>query len=78
MKRLLFIAYNLFLGNKCTPRAIEDFPPDFFTDKQRHDGGIVVHILISLYLFVALAVVCDKFFVPAVEKICQGKFQNNQ
>ncbi|KRT79856.1 hypothetical protein AMK59_7186 [Oryctes borbonicus] len=63
---------TLVAGNKCTPRAIEDFPPDFFTDKQRHDGGIVVHIFISLYLFVALAVVCDKFFVPAVEKICHA------
>ncbi|KAI4466460.1 sodium/potassium/calcium exchanger [Holotrichia oblita] len=63
---------NIFAGNKCTPRAIEDFPADFFTDKQRQDGGIVVHIFISLYLFVALAVVCDKFFVPAVEKICQA------
>ncbi|KAK9686771.1 Sodium/calcium exchanger protein [Popillia japonica] len=38
---------TLVAGNKCTPRAIEDFPADFFTDKQRQDGGIVVHIFIS-------------------------------
>ncbi|GJQ67441.1 hypothetical protein Trydic_g8294 [Trypoxylus dichotomus] len=68
---------TLVAGNKCTPRAIEDFPPDFFTDKQRHDGGIVIHIIISLYLFVALAVVCDKFFVPAVEKICHALNMSN-
>ena len=61
-------------GLNCTPPAIDDFPKDFFTEKQRQDGGIVVHILVSLYLFAALAVVCDKFFVPAVEKICHGRW----
>lgn len=34
---------------------------------------MVLHIVGSLYLFAALAVVCDKYFVPAVEKICQGR-----
>ncbi|XP_022904797.1 sodium/potassium/calcium exchanger 4 isoform X4 [Onthophagus taurus] len=63
---------TLAAGPNCTPPAIEDFPKDIFTDKQRQDGGIVVHIFVSLYLFVALAVVCDKFFVPAVEKICHA------
>ncbi|XP_019872929.1 sodium/potassium/calcium exchanger 3 isoform X2 [Aethina tumida] len=56
----------------CTPPAIDDFPRDFFTEQQRQDGAVVVHVLVSLYLFVALAVVCDKFFVPAVEKICHA------
>lgn len=60
-------------GINCTPPAIEDFPPDLFDEKQRQNGAVVVHVIISLYLFIALAVVCDKFFVPAVEKICHGK-----
>lgn len=59
-------------GLNCTPPAIDDFPKDFFTEQQRQDGAVGVHVLVSLYLFVALAVVCDKFFVPAVEKICHG------
>ncbi|KAL3282934.1 hypothetical protein HHI36_006092 [Cryptolaemus montrouzieri] len=59
-------------GLNCTPPAIDDFPRDFFTEEQRKDGGVAVHVLLSLYLFVALAVVCDKFFVPAVEKICHA------
>ncbi|XP_044751540.1 sodium/potassium/calcium exchanger 3 isoform X2 [Coccinella septempunctata] len=59
-------------GLNCTPPAIDDFPRDFFTEKQRRDGGVAVHVLLSLYLFVALAVVCDKYFVPAVEKICHA------
>lgn len=62
----------------CTPPAIEDFPHDLFDEKQRQDGAVVVHVLVSLYLFIALAVVCDKFFVPAVEKICHGKNYHRQ
>lgn len=62
------------LGLNCTPPAIDDFPKDLFTEKQRQGGAVALHALASLYLFVALAVVCDKYFVPAVEKICHGKY----
>ncbi|XP_063987337.1 sodium/potassium/calcium exchanger 4 isoform X1 [Diachasmimorpha longicaudata] len=62
---------NFEVGN-CTLPAIEDFPHDLFDEGQRQAGAVVVHVLISLYLFIALAVVCDKFFVPAVERICHA------
>ncbi|XP_055301928.1 sodium/potassium/calcium exchanger 3 isoform X2 [Sitodiplosis mosellana] len=58
--------------NNCTPAAIEDFPGDLFTRQQRQAGAVAFHITISLYLFLALAVVCDKYFVPAVERISQA------
>ncbi|XP_046396628.1 sodium/potassium/calcium exchanger 3 [Ischnura elegans] len=61
----------------CTPPAIDDFPRDFFTEQQRQEGAVVVHVAVSLYLFVALAVVCDKYFVPAVERICQALSMSN-
>ncbi|CAG9853912.1 unnamed protein product [Phyllotreta striolata] len=63
---------TLASGLNCTPPAIDDFPRDLFTEEQRQGGAVVVHIVVSLYLFVALAVVCDKYFVPAVEKICHA------
>ncbi|XP_050306855.1 sodium/potassium/calcium exchanger 3 isoform X2 [Anthonomus grandis grandis] len=63
---------TLASGLNCTPPAIDDFPSDLLTEEQRRDGGILVHIFVSLYLFVALAVVCDNYFVPAVEKICHA------
>lgn len=66
----------MFLGLNCTPPAIDDFPSDLLTEDQRREGAVLIHILISLYLFVALAVVCDNYFVPAVEKICHGKSSN--
>lgn len=59
-------------GTNCTPPAIDDFPGDLFTTEQRQAGAVIIHITISLYLFLALAVVCDKYFVPAVEKISQA------
>ncbi|XP_014204897.1 sodium/potassium/calcium exchanger 3 isoform X1 [Copidosoma floridanum] len=67
-----FDLHRTINGSNCTQPAIEDFPHDFFDEKQRQAGAVVIHVLISLYLFVALAVVCDKFFVPAVEKICHA------
>nr|XP_021187578.2 sodium/potassium/calcium exchanger 3 isoform X2 [Helicoverpa armigera] len=61
----------------CTPPAIDDFPAGLFTEQQRQHGAIVLHAFISIYLFLALAVVCDKFFVPAVERICHALNMTN-
>lgn len=66
----------LFAVENCTQAAIDDFPNDLFTQEQRQNGAVVLHVIASLYLFAALAVVCDKYFVPAVDKMCNGK-QNN-
>lgn len=60
--------------HNCTPPAIDDFPRDFFTKRQRQEGAVLFHAGASIYLFIALAIVCDKYFVPAVEKICKGNF----
>lgn len=55
----------------CIPSTIEEFPQDVFTNEQRQKGAIVVHILIAIYMFVALAIVCDDYFVSSLEKICE-------
>jgi len=47
------------------------FPPDLFTLAQRKSGAIVFHICGVVYMFVALAIVCDEFFVPALEVIIE-------
>eukprot|EP00854_Cymbomonas_tetramitiformis_P008314 gene8314-9877_t len=33
------------------------------------EGAIILHVIGVLYMFVALAIVCDEFFVPALEEI---------
>ena len=69
--------YSEFGEANCTPRAIDEFPPDFMTEKQRKNGGVVVHILISLYIFASLAIVCDDYFVASLEKISAGGTPKN-
>ncbi|CAH0774501.1 unnamed protein product [Bemisia tabaci] len=47
------------------------FPPDPFTLEQRRRGAVIIHILGVVYMFVALAIVCDEFFVPALDVIIE-------
>nr|XP_053646313.1 sodium/potassium/calcium exchanger Nckx30C-like isoform X4 [Cherax quadricarinatus] len=47
------------------------FPPDLFTPEQRKQGAIVLHLTGMIYMFVALAIVCDEFFVPALDVIIE-------
>eukprot|EP00105_Crassostrea_gigas_P043882 XP_019928030.1 PREDICTED: sodium/potassium/calcium exchanger 3 [Crassostrea gigas] len=51
----------------CTPRAIKQFPRDLFTQKQRADGAVLFHILVSAYMFAAFAYICEDYFVPSLE-----------
>ncbi|XP_014667100.1 PREDICTED: sodium/potassium/calcium exchanger 4-like [Priapulus caudatus] len=55
----------------CTPPAYHEFPPDAFTNQQRKHGAVAIHILVVLYMFLALAIVCDDYFVSSLEKICE-------
>ncbi|CAH1783000.1 unnamed protein product [Owenia fusiformis] len=56
----------------CTKAAITKFPKGFFTDDQRNKGAIIIHILLGAYMFIALAIVCDDYFVPGLEQICEA------
>lgn len=58
-------------SDDCTPPAIEEFPDDFFTQEQRAKGGLVLHLAIATYLILALGIICEDYFVPALEVICE-------
>ncbi|XP_054279120.1 sodium/potassium/calcium exchanger Nckx30C-like [Macrosteles quadrilineatus] len=47
------------------------FPEDLFTMEQRRNGAVVFHIIGVIYMFVALAVVCDEFFVPSLDVVIE-------
>lgn len=47
------------------------FPTDLFTLEQRREGALILHVLGVVYMFVALAIVCDEFFVPALDVIIE-------
>ncbi len=59
-------------GVDCNPAAVEEFPDDLFTADQRESGAIIVHVLVAVYLIIALGIVCDDFFVPVLEIICEA------
>ncbi|XP_053449928.1 sodium/potassium/calcium exchanger 1 isoform X4 [Nycticebus coucang] len=46
------------------PKA--EYPPDLFSVEERRQGWVVLHIFGMMYVFVALAIVCDEYFVPAL------------
>lgn len=53
--------------------AVDDplFPPDLFTPEQRTHGAVILHIIGIVYMFYALALVCDEFFVPSLDVITE-------
>lgn len=41
------------------------------TEEQRQKGAVLLHLLGAIYFFTLLAVVCNDYFLPAVECICE-------
>ncbi|XP_027267161.1 sodium/potassium/calcium exchanger 1 isoform X10 [Cricetulus griseus] len=46
--------------------AKAEYPPDLFSVEDRRQGWVALHIFGMMYVFVALAIVCDEYFVPAL------------
>lgn len=56
---------------KVSNKSGQLFPPDLFTLEQRKQGWVVFYIIGVMYMFVALAIVCDEFFVPSLDVIIE-------
>lgn len=48
-----------------------EYPTDIFSIDQRRQGAVVLHMFGMIYMFIALAIVCDEFFVPALTVITE-------
>ena len=46
------------------------YPPDIPLEVRR-DGAIILHVIGMAYMFIALAIVCDEFFVPSLGVITE-------
>lgn len=46
-----------------------NYPDDAFSKSELKSGAVVLHLLGFFYMFAALAIVCDEFFVPSLEII---------
>ncbi|XP_043916090.1 sodium/potassium/calcium exchanger 3 [Protopterus annectens] len=51
--------------------ALHEFPDDIFSIEARRKGAVALHVMCAMYMFYALAIVCDDYFVPSLEKICE-------
>ncbi|TSN67079.1 Sodium/potassium/calcium exchanger 4 [Bagarius yarrelli] len=76
-RRLMTIEENNTTVEKnCSKPAIHEFPEDVFTNQQRSRGAVLLHIFAAVYMFLALAIVCDDYFVTSLEKICELRFDH--
>jgi len=46
-----------------------DYPEDVFSKKELQQGYVTLHVIGICYMFLALSIVCDEFFVPALHVI---------
>uniref|UniRef100_A0A3B4ZTV5 Sodium/potassium/calcium exchanger 3-like n=1 Tax=Stegastes partitus TaxID=144197 RepID=A0A3B4ZTV5_9TELE len=69
-----FPSFYTSLGHSLSisPSAISEFPEDVFTLDQRRQGAVLLHVLCAIYMFHALAIVCDVYFVPSLEKVSEN------
>uniref|UniRef100_A0A4W3IGJ9 Solute carrier family 24 member 2 n=1 Tax=Callorhinchus milii TaxID=7868 RepID=A0A4W3IGJ9_CALMI len=48
-----------------------EYPKDVFSLEERRRGAVVLHVFGMIYMFIALALVCDEFFVPSLTVIIE-------
>ena len=67
----MFLSEN---ETECVSPQSSEFPEDFFTLQERKDGGIIIHCMIISYMLLAIAVVCDDYFLSSLEVISERKW----
>lgn len=56
----------------CISPSVKEFPRDLFSFSQLKHGAVILHIFASTYMFLALAFVCDDYFVASLDCICEN------
>ncbi|KAJ2954288.1 hypothetical protein O0L34_g2537 [Tuta absoluta] len=54
-----------------TSNSIDSFPDSPFTDEQLRMGAFLVYVMFGIYAFTLLTIVCNDYFIPCVEYICE-------
>ncbi|XP_010006736.1 PREDICTED: sodium/potassium/calcium exchanger 2 [Chaetura pelagica] len=58
-------------NNATDDHAKGEYPEDLFSLEERRKGAVILHVIGMIYMFVALAIVCDEFFVPSLTVITE-------
>ena len=59
----------------CVQPAVNQFPPALLDQTTRQRGGLLLHILLAVYMFIGLAIVCEDYFVPSLTRVSDGQFK---
>ena len=59
--------------SKCQVPAVDKFPNPLLGRTARLYGGVIFYIFLATYMFIGLAIICDDYFVPALDRISEGK-----
>ncbi|XP_045542125.1 sodium/potassium/calcium exchanger 3-like [Papilio machaon] len=66
------VAENIIREVECiSGDSIDSFPDDTFTDDQLRRGAFLLYVLFGIYAFTLLTIVCNDYFIPCVEFICE-------
>ena len=62
--------YRTLLNSSESKSDIDgQYPPNVFSIEERRHGAVILHIIGMCYMFLALAIACDEFFVPSLAVI---------
>ncbi|XP_077568719.1 sodium/potassium/calcium exchanger 5 [Stigmatopora nigra] len=56
---------------ECIAPQSSEFPDGFFSVQERKDGGLVIYFMIIFYMLLAVAIICDDYFLPSLEVISE-------
>ncbi|XP_052746791.1 sodium/potassium/calcium exchanger 4 [Bicyclus anynana] len=56
---------------RSTKDSVGNFPDGVFTDEQLREGAFLLYVMFGIYSFTLLAIVCNDYFIPCVEIICE-------
>ncbi|XP_057288915.1 sodium/potassium/calcium exchanger 2 isoform X2 [Pezoporus wallicus] len=63
--------YEAEHDNATDDHAKGEYPNDLFSLEERRKGAVILHVIGMIYMFIALAIVCDEFFVPSLTVITE-------
>ncbi|KAM9507970.1 sodium/potassium/calcium exchanger 2 isoform 2-T2 [Guaruba guarouba] len=63
--------YEAENDNATDGHAKGEYPKDLFSLEERRKGAVILHVIGMIYMFIALAIVCDEFFVPSLTVITE-------
>ncbi|KII68473.1 Sodium/potassium/calcium exchanger 3 [Thelohanellus kitauei] len=55
------------VSNQTLHNSIAEFPKDIFSDSQYPRLISIIHFVVSIYIFTAIAILCENYFVPSLE-----------